>query len=136
MNLKEMLKAVHNLNFPQGECVVVGSGTLTARGIRESLDVDLIVSEKIWNELSKKHDVFQKGGVNRISLSEDVEVLGPGSIFLSSAVIPVENVFNEAEVYEEIKFLNLQHLKKFKRALGRDKDLEDVQLIEAYESKS
>ena len=48
---KELLKKVKELNLPQNQYAIFGSGPLAIRGIRDSNDIDLIVKKKLWNKL-------------------------------------------------------------------------------------
>ena len=43
-----------------------------------------------------------------------------------------QEAIDSATVIGGIPFMNLEELKKFKTALGREKDFRDIQLIEAY----
>ena len=44
---KALFEEFRGLNLPLGEYVVVSSGVLAIRGIREAGDIDAIVSEKL-----------------------------------------------------------------------------------------
>jgi hypothetical protein len=47
MNIVEEMK---KLKFPQGQYVIVGSGPLVVRGIRETNDIDIVVSPKLFEK--------------------------------------------------------------------------------------
>lgn len=49
-NLFEKFKA---LNLPLGEYAIFGSGPMAIRELRESADIDLVVTEKFFEELEK-----------------------------------------------------------------------------------
>ncbi len=127
----ENLKA---LNLPPNEFIVVGSGSLAVRGIREAKDVDIVVTESLWNVMSKKYKVeLNDWGVERLCLPHDIEILNPKqSIFGNSKIVPFKGIFNNADVFDGIKFLDLEHLKMIKLKLGRPIDLQDIKLIDKY----
>src|ERR1700733_10485656 len=49
----DIFEEVKKLHFPLGQYVIVGSGTMAAKNIRESHDIDIVVSEKLFNECKK-----------------------------------------------------------------------------------
>ena len=134
MEFQNQLNDLQKLNLSAGQYMVVGSGALSVRNIRESEDVDVIVTQELWNELSKKHSVSTNSwGIENIVLEKDIEILNPAqSIFGNSEVVPIEEMFKKADVFEGVAFINLDHLRKIKIKLGREKDLEDVRSIDAY----
>lgn len=135
MDFHSEIKKLKKLNWPQDDfVVVVGSGSLKVRGIRESKDLDIIVTQSLWDKLVEEYEVSRnESGVEAIFINEIVEILSPkDSLFGNSKVIPVDEIFENADVIDGIKFINLEHLKKIKLYMGRDKDLEDVRLIDQY----
>lgn len=135
MNIFEEVK---NLNLPTGEYVIVGSGPMAAREIRDFKDVDILVSEKLYNELLKMG-------------WEAVEIEGVGGKFkvLKRGIFEVnttlqhrdynpdtKDLIKRAEIICDVPFLPLQELVKFKTALGREKDLRDIELINNYLQKT
>ena len=67
--MKPIIDKIKELNFPSGEYVVVGSGILSALGIRESNDIDIAVLPKLHRELVaneewKKDERYRKASVS------------------------------------------------------------------------
>ena len=120
--------------MPNDQFVVVGSGPLSLKNIRESKDLDLIVTSLLWAELAKKYPMAVNAfGVERLDLGNDIEVLNPvQSLFGNSEVVPFDEVFEKVDTSDGIKFLNLAHLRAVKLKIGRKKDLEDIALIDTY----
>ncbi len=135
MKIDEQLKNLKALNLSPDQFVVVSSGALAIRGIRDAKDLDVIVKEKLWDELKKRHDVtLNDWGIERIELGE-IEILNPKqSIFGNSKIISFKDLFVKADRFRRINFMNLDHLKKIKKKLGRDVDLADIELINEYQS--
>ena len=124
MNVAEKLKEI---NLPDGSFVIVGSGILGALGIRESRDIDLIVSEEVYAQLDADgwdHDIW---GDQQTVLKKDVFDLGKywGSETLA-------DLLKNAQYVDGLPYLSLDNVYKWKKSLGRKKDIIDLKLIEAY----
>lgn len=134
MDFNLEIKKLKKLNLPSSNFVIVGSGPLAIKGIRDSKDLDIIVTPPLWNELIKKYKVSKnEWGVEILSINDFIEILNPkDSLFGNSKVVPVDDIFKNADVIYGIKFINLEHLKKIKVSMGREKDLDDVRLIDQY----
>jgi hypothetical protein len=129
-NIFEELK---RLDLPAGQYVVVGSGTMAAKGIRESSDLDVMVTDELWNELIERYEVRSETGRSVIRLSDVVEIVCPvDSVFGNSEVVPIEEIFDKAERIQGYNFINLEHLIKIKAWMNREKDLKDIELIKNY----
>lgn len=108
MNIIEKVK---QLNLPQGQYVVFGSGPLMIHGIRESHDIDLLVTPALYKKL-EADSTWQ------------VREWPDGSNYLA-----------KAEMIEGVSFAPLREVLKWKQAYGRPKDMADVRLIAEYLSK-
>ena len=133
-NFQIQFEELKNLDLPPNQFLVVGSGPMSIREIRDSEDIDVIVTLDLWNELIRTYSVEPNSwGVERISIGDNIEILNPDqSIFSNSSIIPVDDVHSQADTFDGIKFLHLEHLKVFKKKLGREKDLRDIELIDRY----
>lgn len=134
MNFKTQFENLKKLNLPTDQFVVVGSGALSIRGIRDSEDVDVVVTELLWNQMIKIYKVrISSSGAETLELENDIEILNPvQSIFGNSKNVSRNEIFEKADMIDGIKFINLDHLKKIKKELGREKDLKDIALIDDY----
>ncbi len=127
----DIFKKLKELSFPEGEYVLVGSGPLAARGIREANDLDIAVTDKLWKQLydSKQYKKIERYG--KIFLTdENIDIIKE----LSWEKYPtsVEEAIATADIIQGYPFLNIEETKKFKRALGREKDSKDIELLELY----
>jgi len=138
MKITEQLANLRQLRLPEEEFVVVSSGALAIRGIRDAKDIDVIVTESLWTELAKKYEVtLNDWGVERLCLPHNIEILSPTqSIFGNSKIVPLKDIFSKADVFNGIKFMNLEHLKLIKAKLGRPIDFQDIKLIDEYLSRN
>jgi hypothetical protein len=128
----DIFKEIACLNFPEGEFLVAGSGIMAAKGIRPAYDLDLVVSENLF-EICKGSGWELKpwtkpGIVGREWLKKgNVELL----LHLGNMNqgFTLEVLLGEAEIVNGISFLSLERLMEFKALWGRTKDLDDIQLI-------
>lgn len=56
-----IIQKVKELNLPDGTFAVVGSGTMEALDIRNTNDIDLVVSPEVYAELKQKKIHIIKG---------------------------------------------------------------------------
>ena len=123
-----------------GEFVIVSSGPLGIRNIREIGDVDIIVSDQLWNTLSKQYEVVNKNAIMKIDFPDGiVEAFCEASF----ALIPkekdmptIKDRIAQAEIIEGLPFEHLDNVLYFKRLMAREKDLKDIMLIEAWQKQN
>lgn len=120
-----------NLKLPTKEFVVIGSGTMDILGIRPAQDIDLVISQKLFNILQNNSSwkkIKQRG--------EEFLIKGNIEAGLRLDFKVYRNTFNslhkEALVVEGIHFMNLKELVKMKTAMGREKDIKDIKKIQDY----
>jgi len=135
-NFRILLKELDTYNLPSKEYVIIGSGPLAIRNIRETNDIDILVSNKLWNDLSKKYAIVEKNGFQFIHLSPNIEVHGKKSFPKTSGNDPSqeENIRN-AEIIENHPFQCVKHFLYYKRKGTREKDVKDVKLLESWLKK-
>jgi len=123
MNIKQKIQS---LDLPENSFVVVGSGIMGALGIRESNDIDMIISQEVFDDLERKgwdHDNWP----DQIVLKNDVFDLG-----VHWMNEKVEDLIKKATIIDDIPYLSLTDLLTWKIARSRPKDILDVQLINDY----
>ena len=130
-----IVENVKSLNLPFGEYVVIGSGLLDALGLRSANDIDIAVTPKLYRQLHST-------GEWREAKKYGKDFLLKGKIEISSQLewedfsTTIKEAIGSALIIDGIPFLNLDELKKFKRAFGRQKDYEDISLLEKYENRA
>lgn len=128
MTFAEQVKA---LGLPTDSYAVFGSGPLAVRGIRESKDIDIIVTEALFAELAKDpswmktelhdhHACLQKEGIEVFS------TWAPGAW-------DVDQLIKDAEAIDGVPFVRLASVIEWKQLRNSDKDKEDLSLIEVFE---
>lgn len=120
---------VKKLNLPIGQYAVVGSGVMSAHGIRQHHDVDLIVTYSLFETL--KNSGWQ-GVPNRKNVLKKDNYEVDADYKYGEYQPDHDELIRNAEIIEGVPFIRLNELIRFKNALGRDKDKKDVELIEQY----
>lgn len=126
---------LRKLNFPTEQFIVVGSGIMAAKGIRDAYDLDIIVSQELfdscknsgwelkpWTRSGRPGKDWLKGD------NVDLMIIcqcGEEDLYL-------EDLKKEGEKVNGVWFLSLKQLIKFKREYGRQKDFDDIALMEKY----
>lgn len=119
-------KKVQDLNLPENSFIVVGSGILSALGIRESQDIDLIVSVDVFDTL-KKQGWDVGNWPDQVSLTKEVFDVGT-----QWSGLTVKELLVNATIIDDIPFLSLSDLRAWKLLKARPKDISDVALIDTY----
>jgi hypothetical protein len=129
MSNKELFQKVRDLNFPQGQYALFGSTPMGVRGIRESRDADIIVTGEFFNVLKSSGEWKIKFTIRNtevlIDEAGDIEILkdwGPGDW-------NIRELINGSEVIDDLPFVKLEEVLKWKNLLTREKDYKDVELI-------
>lgn len=118
----DLIKEVKALDLPFGEYVVFGSCPLHIHGIRESKDIDLLVSPKLFSQLEKQGwtaEFFESGEKHLTKGIADAFVQWDYGAYNPS----LDELIKSADVVEGIPFVCLDEVLKWKKAFGREKDL-------------
>lgn len=130
----DIFKKLKELNFPLGEYVLVGSGPLAARGIREASDLDIAVTDKLWRQLFDSGYYKTEERYGRLFLaeknSEDVDIIK--QLDWEDYPTTVEEAIKSADIIQGFPFLNISETIKFKIALGREKDFRDIEMLKHF----
>lgn len=113
------------LNLPEKQYAIFGSGPMAIRGLRQAHDLDLLIKKDLWDELAKIYPLDEKG-----------VALRAGHIELFSHWEPwfkdTDHLIETAEVIDGLPFVRLEYVLEWKKQMGREKDKQDVILIEKY----
>ena len=73
---QKKFQAVKKLQLPTHEYIVTGSGPMGAKNLKKIGDIDLLVSNKLWAELSQEYQVVDNNGISTIDIpGTDIEIL-------------------------------------------------------------
>ncbi len=124
MNKKEVLSVLNNYNFPKNDFIILSGAAMVLMGIKESTnDIDIGVSKKFYNQLLKDHNCklekIDKDGA-KIYFIDDV--INFGSRYFDTDYL----------IYEGYRLQTPLAIKQLKQSLNRDKDKNDIYLIDKY----
>lgn len=128
---QELFKRVKELNLPIGEYAIFGSGPMGIRNLREMHDIDIIVSDRIFNEYSNKQGwkIKEIYGYRDWLKNDNLEI-EMGRDWHEGW--DVEGMIREAEIIDGLLFVKLEYLIEWKKFYGSEKDLKDVEIIENF----
>ena len=126
---------VNSLKLPMGQYAVIGSGVMAAHGIRDFKDIDLLVTPRLYEKMKSE-------GWQEREVRSDLKKKKKGIFEASPDIMTVGNyrpdtkkLIDEADIINGTAFVRLEDVIDFKRAMGRPKDIEDIDLIEKYLNK-
>ena len=127
----DIIEKAKSLNLPFGQYIIIGAGILQALGLRDTNDIDVVVTESLFEKLKASGKYKEDVKYNKKFLvADDVEIIMPLSWADYSTT--TEEAIKTALVIEGIPFLNIQETIKFKTALGREQDFKDIELLKNY----
>lgn len=133
---KKLFQKVKNLNLPVGQYALFGSAPMGIRELKECHDVDIVVTEKLWNEY------LNKSGWGLIKTQHKDKYsagLRNGDIELWKDWWPkwdIKKLIMDAEIINNLPFVKLKEVLKWKKQIAREKDLKDVEIIEKFLEKN
>lgn len=125
MNRADIIQRLKEIKFDAGEYWVITGAAMVLYGIKEvTSDIDLGCSKKMADELEEKGYgvTLLDDGTRRIQFQDDIEIF--------------ENwLFDKVQMIENIPVVSIDGLVAMKKALGREKDFEDIRRIEVYKKE-
>jgi hypothetical protein len=130
----DIYRKLKDLNFPTGEYLVVG-GVMAAHNIREAHDLDILVTPFLYQSLIAKGYkqclCSQCVNTSRLMLKmEGVDILP--NLMYGNYLGDTRKLIQTADIISGYPFIKLRELIRFKKELGRVKDIEDIRLIRTY----
>jgi len=129
--MSDYIQRVKAFNFPEGEFFVCGSAIMDVLGIRKAADIDILVSPRLYEKLEnedgwKKHPKY--------NILQDADKICGAKVTLDfmKENYSLEEVLPLATFVEGVPFMSLGMLINAKRQMGREKDFNDIKLIEEY----
>lgn len=132
-NIKEVLS---DIGLNSNNSVVIGSGILSALDIRNSKDIDVIVSNNMFDKLSRtRHFELQSSHGKDVLVSGDLEIRNSWSVLGENWNL--ERLVSQSVIIKGVRYITLDFLFRVKKdwAKGsspRQKDNRDVELIRSY----
>lgn len=131
MKVQEIIAKLDELNLPESQIVLFGSGPLGVLGLREVEDIDLFSTQEVYNSLK------EAGWKEDLKLAEDPVLVkdccevGAGWKF-GNYNPTFEEIYSRGISFGKYRAASLEDVKEWKAAMGREKDMADIKLIESY----
>ncbi len=122
------LQELNELNLPKGSYAIFGSGPLAIRNIRDTHDIDGIVKKDAYIQLCKR---FPENVVSEPVDCIKLRNLEIGNNWTNDST-HIDEMIDTAEIINDYPFVKLEYVIEWKRNLGREKDKNDINLIEEY----
>jgi len=126
---RSAIEMIHRLGLKRGSYVVIGGAVLEVLNLRETSDVDLVVSDDVYAHYRDERnwtEYVQDNG--KKVLSHDGYNLM--HTWMGNSLKHLQHHSFEVE---KVAFMGVDELIEAKRHLGRKKDLEDIMLLEGYQ---
>ncbi|MFA6446554.1 MAG: hypothetical protein WCW14_04900 [Candidatus Paceibacterota bacterium] len=127
-----IINEIRKLNLPIGKYSVVGGGALASRGIRESDDVDLIVTEDLYKQLKNDGWEEKEKHPNHFHIYKDNAEAAKNFLHVEGCQLTTDGVIKNSDIIDGVPFMSLNDLIELKQTMGREKDLKDIELINNY----
>ena len=128
---------VKELGLPLDQMIIIGSGILDQLGIRQSADIDVATNREALEEIARSDGWVRKLAKNQrqylVKHDGSVEIWDGWEI--DGRIVEYDELLGYAVEYDGVKFVNLDFLRRWKNWRGREKDIQDVRLIDEWRAK-
>lgn len=118
---EEIIQIMKALNLPETEYWILAGSALVMHDIRKTTnDIDIGCTTKLFDQLAKGNTTISLGKNHHrcMALNEDIEVFENWHV-------------EEVVTIDQLPVGSLQSIRNHKLSIGREKDLRDIQLIDA-----
>lgn len=118
----EIIKKIKNLNLPKDQYWITSGAGLVIHGVKDNTkDIDLGCTTKLFKELIGKgyKFTFAKDNTRRMSINNSIEIFENWNV-------------DKIELIDGLPVGSLESIKKQKIKLSREKDFDDIKMIDAY----
>lgn len=129
---------VKELGLSPEQIIVIGSGILDQLGIRQSADIDVVTNREVLEEIASSDGWVEKLDKNQrqylVKHDGSVEIWDGWEF--DGQVVGYDDLLSHSVVYDNVRFVNLEFLRRWKNWRGREKDIRDVELIDEWRAKN
>jgi hypothetical protein len=125
MKFEERLNELKKLKLPADKFAVFGNGPMSVRGLKEAIDLHIIVKKDIWNILDRKFMARNNFGAIILGNIEVVRDMLPWFDDLDALI-------DSADIIDGIRYVKLENVLKWKKEMKREKDKNDIKIIEEF----
>lgn len=129
---RSAIEMVHRLGLKRGSYVVIGGAVLEILNLRETSDVDLVVSDEVYAQYrdDKKWAEYVQDNGKKVLSHDGYNLM---HTWMGNNL---KHLLHQSFEVEKIAFMSINELIEAKRHLGRKKDLEDIMLLEEYQQSA
>ncbi len=125
----ELFEKVKTIGLPSGGYAIFGSGPMAIRGLRDCRDIDLIVTDEVFEE-------YKNSSGWELKEIKGKELLANNGVEMMNGWSPgewdIKQLIEDAEIIEGLPFVRLSEVLRWKKLAKRDKDLKDIEILEKY----
>jgi hypothetical protein len=125
MKFEERLDELRKLKLPADKFAVFGNGPLSVRGLKDAIDLHIIVKKDVWDVLDRKFMARNNFGAIILGNIEVVRDMLPWFDDLDTLI-------DDADIIDGIRYVKLEHVLKWKKEMNREKDKNDIKIIEEF----
>jgi hypothetical protein len=127
----KFIEELKSLNLPLGQYAIFGSGPLAIRNLRDAGDIDIIVTPELWDKLAQKYPQTVKETIKGPVTSINIGHLEIYHEWLNLTP-KIKEMIETADIINDLPFVKLDYVIEWKTFMGRDKDKNDLKLIEKF----
>ncbi len=128
-----VVERVQVLKLPKGDYVVVGGAVMEALNLRDSNDIDIVVSPGVYAKFAAKvHWREYVLSTGKVVLTHNGINLMRSWLGYNLAAIKRRDTFNK----DSVEFMGVDQLISCKQHLGRRKDQSDITLLKGHKTRS
>jgi hypothetical protein len=125
MKFEERLDELRKLKLPADKFAVFGNGPLSVRGLKDAIDLHIIVKKDVWDVLDRKF--MARNNFGAIILG-NIEVVRDMLQWFDD----LDTLIDDADIIDGIRYVKLEHVLKWKKEMNREKDKNDIKIIEEF----
>jgi hypothetical protein len=125
MKFEERLDELRKLKLPADKFAVFGNGPLSVRGLKDAIDLHIIVKKDVWDVLDRKFMARNNFGAIILGNIEVVRDMLPWFDDLDTLI-------DDADIIDGIRYVKLEHVLKWNKEMNREKDKNDIKIIEEF----
>ncbi len=123
----KFINELKKLNLPTEHYVLFGSAPLAIRNLRENNDLDILVSDELWQKLLIKFSTHFHNNPPSLKIG-NLEIFNTWIDFGVEKTILIK----DAEFIDDLPFVKLKYFLLWKKKMNREKDKLDIKLSETY----
>lgn len=124
------INELNNLDLDKSKFTIIGSSIMTIYGIRENDDIDISVTEDLFNEISYDTRFVEENYPNNIISYRYKHI----SVFKGNFPMTKspQQLIDESIVIDGYNFISIETLIEWKELNGREKDKDDLKLLKKF----